>query len=131
LNPYLFIIGCDLLFAIGLLFFTLTTSVYLAYIFLFVVGFSLVGTFAMTNTTIQHSVSDHMRGRVMSIYALSFMGLAPLGNFEIGYVAEKFGSQFAIQISAVVIFIFGIYLYMSLKEVKKDQEVYNKKNISM
>lgn len=131
LNPYLFIIGCDLLFAIGLLFFTLTTSVYLAYIFLFIVGFSLVGTFAMTNTTIQHSVSDHMRGRVMSIYALSFMGLAPLGNFEIGYVAEKFGSQFAIQISAVVIFIFGIYSYMSLKEVKNDQEVYNKKNISL
>lgn len=72
-----------------------------------------------------------MGGRVMSIYALSFMGLAPLGNFEIGYVAEKFGSQFAIQISAVVIFIFGMYSYMSLKEVKKDQEVYNKKNTSL
>lgn len=127
LNSFMFIIGCNLLFSLGLLLFSLTTSVYLAYIFLFIIGFSLVGTFAMINTTIMHAVSNQMRGRVMSIYALSFMGLAPFGSFEIGSVAEHFGSQFAIQISAIAICIFSIYSYISLKKRKQEQELYDKK----
>jgi MFS family permease len=128
MSPYIFIVGGNILFGVGLLLFTLTTSVYIAYLFLFIVGFSLVGMFAMVNTTIQHAVSDHMRGRVMSIYALSFMGFAPLGNFEIGYVAEKYGSEIAIRISAIVVLLFGFYFYKSLDKVKSEQKIYNIKH---
>ena len=128
ISPYIFIVGGNILFPIGLLFFTFTTNIYFAYIFLFIVGFSLVGMFAMVNTLIQHAVSDHMRGRVMSIYALFFMGFAPLGNFEIGYVADKFGSEIAIRISALIVLLFGIYFYRNLQSVKNKQLEWDEKN---
>ena len=47
----------------------------------------------------------------MSIYALVFMGLAPLGSLEIGAVAERFGSELAIRLSVAVVALFGVYLY--------------------
>lgn len=127
MSPYIFIVGGNIIFAIMLIFFTFTRSLYLAYFFLFIIGFSLVGMFAMINTTIQHAVSDQMRGRVMSIYTLSYLGFAPLGNFEIGYVAEKWGPGFAIRISAFVVLLFGIYFYQNLKKVKTAQAEYEKK----
>jgi MFS family permease len=127
MSPYIFIIGGNITFAIILIFFTFTRSLYLAYFFLFIVGFSLVGMFAMINTTIQHAVSDQMRGRVMSIYTLSYLGFAPLGNFEIGYVAEKWGPGFAIRISAFIVLIFGIYFFQNLKKVKIAQAEYEEK----
>lgn len=125
INPYIFIVGGNFLFAIGLILFSYTTSVTLAYIILFFVGFSLVSMFAMINATIQHAVSDHMRGRISSIYALSFMGFAPIGNFEIGFVAEKFGSEFAIRISAIIVMLFGIYFFKNLKNIHAQQKVYS------
>ena len=129
INPNMFIVGGNIFFAIGLLLFSFTTSVSLAYVVLFIIGFSLVSMFAMINTTIQHSVADHMRGRVMSIYSLSFMGFTPLGNFEIGYVAEKFGTGIALQISAIIVLLFGIYFYKNISKVKNEQLLWNAKNI--
>jgi len=129
INAYIFIVGGNIIFALGLLLFSFTTSLLFAYIFLFIIGFSLVGMFAMINTTIQHAVNDQMRGRVMSIYSLFFMGFAPLGNFEIGYVADKFGTEIAIRIGAIIVLIFGIYFYNNLSKINKDQEVWNKANI--
>lgn len=129
MSPYIFIIGGNIMFAVMLILFTLTRSLYLGYFFLFLIGFSLVGMFAMINTTIQHAVSDQMRGRVMSIYTLSYLGFAPLGNFEIGYVAEKWGPGFAIRISAFIVLLFGIYFFRNLKKVKIAQANYEKKNL--
>ncbi|MCX6732753.1 MAG: MFS transporter [Candidatus Roizmanbacteria bacterium] len=130
ISPYIFIIGGNILFAIMLIFFTFTRNVYIAYFFLFVIGFSLVGMFAMINTTIQHAVSDNMRGRVMSIYTLSYLGFAPIGNFEIGYVAEKWGPGFAIRISAFIVLLMGLYFYKNLKQVKKAQMKYDETHLA-
>ncbi len=124
-NPYIFIVGGNLLFGIGLILFTFTTNIYLAYLFLFIVGLGLVGLFATVTTTIQHAVSDHMRGRVTSIYALFFMGFSPLGNFEIGYVADKWGTEIAIRMSALVVLLFGFYFYKNIDKLQKKQTKWN------
>lgn len=129
ISPYIFIVGGNITFAIMLILFTFTRNVYIAYVFLFIIGFSLVGMFAMINTTIQHAVTDHMRGRVMSIYTLSYLGFAPLGNFEIGYLAEKLGPGFAIRISGIIVLIFGVYFYRNLRLVKKVQAEYTKNGL--
>ena len=99
------------LFTLALAAFSLTHTLIWGYLTLFLVGLGLVALFSTTNSTLQHAVEDHMRGRVMSIYALTFMGFAPLGNLEIGFVAEHFGTTFAIHTSVAVIALFGIFLY--------------------
>lgn len=63
----------------------------LAYPILMVVGFTAVLTAAGINTLLQHWVRDDMRGRVMSAFTLSFLGVAPLGSLAMGSLAEHFG----------------------------------------
>jgi len=128
INPYLFIIGGCIISSIGLIIFSTNNWIYLAYILLPIIGFCTVGMFATTNILIQNSVTDHMRGRVISIYTLAFMGFSPLGSFEIGFIADKFGSQIAICINAIIVLFFGLYFYKNLNNLKKNQEVYDQMN---
>jgi MFS family permease len=127
INANIFIAGGNILFTLGLIAFSFTQSIFVAYILLFIVGFSLVSMFATVNTTIQHCVVDQMRGRVMSIYALAFMGLAPLGSFSIGYAADHLGPSLAIRIGASIALLYGIYYTYNIPSVKKAQALYDGK----
>lgn len=119
-----FIIGGSILFCIALLFFTFVKTFPFAMIFLFLAGTGLLTQFATINTTIQHMVDDNVRGRVMSIYALMFLGLAPLGNFEIGLLADHFGSALAIQVGLVIVFLFTLYVFFQRNAIRKAYKEY-------
>ena len=54
------------------------------------------------NVTVQNSVPDALRGRVMSLYVLVFAGTAPLGGLFAGAVAEWFGAAVAISLGAAL-----------------------------
>jgi MFS family permease len=58
---------------------------------LLIIGCSQIVFTASSNTTLQVTVPDQLRGRIMSLYALAFVGASPFGSFLIGAVAEKFG----------------------------------------
>ncbi len=124
-KPLVFIVGGNTLFAISLILFSLTNSIIIALPLLFLSGVGLLAEFATINTTIQHMISDNMRGRVMSIYSLMFLGLFPVGNFEIGYVAEKFGSSFAMILGAVITLLFGIFVYTRRHNIREAQKQYD------
>ncbi len=117
IRPSIYIVGGNFLFIIGLLLFTFTSHPILAAITLFFTGLGLVSQFSMTNSTIQHSVEDKMRGRVMSLYTLVFIGFGPFGNLEIGYMAEHFGTEFAIRLNVIVVLVFAIYLWFNRKKI--------------
>ncbi len=126
LSPMILIIGGNTIFASGLILFTLTHNLTFALITLFFAGFGLLLQFATINTTIQQMVNDSMRGRVMSIYILMFVGLFPLGNFEIGYLSDRFNPQVAIDIGSVIVFAFGIYLFLQRHAIRKAYMHYKK-----
>lgn len=115
LNLISFIVGGCLLFSGSLIAFTFVKTVPFALLFLLLIGAGVVTQFSLINTLIQHEVDDRMRGRVMSLYTLVFMGFSPFGNLEIGYVSEHFGTENAIRISAVIVLAFGIYLLTKRK----------------
>ena len=75
-------------------------------------------TFPIINSTIQHLVEDKYRGRVLSIYTVTFLGFFPIGNFEIGLVSEHLGTSFAIRMGAAVIFIAGLLLFLNRGKLK-------------
>ena len=56
-----------------------------------VCGAAMVTFSASTNTTIQVIVPDELRGRVMSLHALVFAGVTPLGSFLTGSLAQELG----------------------------------------
>src|SRR3989449_2846802 len=59
-------------------------------------GGTMIVNNALANTTIQEIVPDQLRGRVMGFYAFVFVGLAPLGSFQIGALAERIGTPAAV-----------------------------------
>lgn len=125
LGATFFIVFGTILFPLSLFGFTYTTNMYVALPFLFLSGVGLLSCFAVMNTSIQHAVEDAFRGRVLSIYILAFVGLFPIGNFEVGYVSEHFGPQNAIRFGAVIVILAGILFYLSRNKREKLQEKYD------
>lgn len=111
------ILGGNLIFVISVILFSLTGNFSLALIYLFFSGIGLAIQIALLNTTIQHNVEHSLRGRVMSIYSLAFLGMFPLGSFQVGFLAEHFGSQFAIRVGAIILLAFATYLHFSLSKI--------------
>lgn len=76
---------------VALALFALNTAHALAYPILAVLGFSVVLVAAGSNTLLQSWVRDDMRGRVMAIFSMAFLGVAPLGNLAVGSLAHAAG----------------------------------------
>ena len=62
-------------------------------ILMFAIGFAGVLFMTTANTRLQLRVPGHMRGRVMAMYGLLFMGTTPLSSLLIGQLAERVGVQ--------------------------------------
>jgi len=118
IDRLVFIAGGNIFFAFALLGFTFTTSLPVAFFFLFLAGFGLVSAVSTMSATIQSTVDDRFRGRVMSLYMMVFMGFMPIGNLEIGYLSEHFGTGFAIRIGCVVTILASLVLVYSGKSVR-------------
>jgi MFS family permease len=59
-------------------------------------GFGMILNNVMTNTLLQTTTPDHLRGRVMGFYSLVVLGLAPFGNLLAGWTAEHLGVGVAV-----------------------------------
>ena len=103
-----FVLGGDLGFALCLIGFALSTRVVVSVIFLFALGFGIVCSVAVTNTLLQKLVTDEMRGRVMSMFMLSFIGAMPIGNLIAGAASHRFGAPHTLAAGGVVITIFVV-----------------------
>ena len=65
------------------------------------VGFASLTMLTAANATIQLSTAPHMRGRVMSLYLIVFLGATPIGSPVVGWVAETFGARWSIGVGAI------------------------------
>jgi MFS family permease len=74
------------------------------------VGFML--TFTFINTLLQTRVVDEMRGRVMSLYTLTFFGIAPFGNLAIGALSQAWGLNFILTLSALVSAVLALMVFL-------------------
>jgi MFS family permease len=75
-------------FGVGLIVFSLSRSFWLSAVLLIPVGYCMMVTMASANTLVQSLVPDHLRGRVMAVYSMMFMGMAPFGALLAGVLAE-------------------------------------------
>jgi MFS family permease len=127
-SPVLFIAGGNAIFGIGLIGFALTLNMYAALPFLFLIGLGLLSQAATMNTLIQSVVKNEYRGRVMSLYVLMFLGFAPFGNFEVGFLSENFSIPYALVINAVIVLIFGYIVFQFRNRVRDAYRTYSQTN---
>jgi MFS family permease len=106
-----------LCFSFSLLAFSLSKIFYLSIVILIFIGWGIVSFLATANSFIQLSVPDNLRGRAMSVYALVFLGTAPLGNSLLGVLADSFGTARAVSISAIICIIASIIFSVKISKV--------------
>ncbi|MCJ8165124.1 MFS transporter [Pontibacter sp. E15-1] len=85
-----------LLFGVALIGFSFSVVLLLSLALMLVSGFGMIVTMASCNTLLQTIVDDDKRGRVMSLYATAFMGMAPVGSMLAGAVAEHVGVAYTL-----------------------------------
>jgi MFS family permease len=85
-----------LTFGVGLIVFALSRVFWLSALLLAIVGMSMITQAASTNTLIQSMVPDALRGRVMAVYAMAFMGMSPFGSLVQGMLAQRIGAPYAL-----------------------------------
>jgi predicted MFS family arabinose efflux permease len=98
-----FVLGGAILFGICIAGFAVASRLTMSLMFLFGLGFALVVSIAITNTLLQKLVTDQMRGRVMSMFLLSFMGTMPIGNILAGTASQHFGPQHTLAFGGFVV----------------------------
>jgi MFS family permease len=74
---------------------------------------------ASTNTMLQTLVPDAMRGRIMGFYAFVFVGMAPVGAFVAGAIAERWGAPFAVALGGVGCLVAAAVAWVRVKELRE------------
>jgi len=103
-----FVLGGAIMFGICITGFAVSSRLTFSLLFLFGLGFALVVSIAIINTLLQKLVTDQMRGRVMSMFLLSFIGTIPIGNILAGTASHHFGPQSTLAFGGFVVTIVGI-----------------------
>jgi MFS family permease len=99
------------IFGIGMISFSLSHALWLSLSFLLFTGFGMMVHMASSNTILQTMVDDDKRGRVMSLYTMAFMGMAPFGSLVGGSLAGRIGATNTLIISGASC-IFGAFLFL-------------------
>jgi MFS family permease len=99
-------------FGLGLIVFSLSRYNQLSLLMMLLTGFGMIVHMAASNTILQTIVDEDKRGRIMSFYAMAFMGMAPFGSLLAGSLASKIGAPNTLVISGLACII-GSLLFLT------------------
>lgn len=105
-------------FPLTLIAFAFIRSIPLSLLALVAAGWGFMVLFNMLNTLLQGIVEDDLRGRVMSIYTLTFFGGMPIGALWAGAVAEQYGEPLTVILGAVISLGFAVFVYWRIPKVR-------------
>jgi len=88
-------------FGLSLMLFAFSRHLWLSVALLLPVGFCMMLQMSSSNTLIQAMVPDHLRGRVMALYSMMFMGMAPFGALFGGALSDRISAPLTVAIGAV------------------------------
>ena len=108
-----------MLFSISLIIFSLSRAYLLSIFALILIGLSSVTAMALVNTILQVKVEDRFRGRVMSVYMLTFAGMMPFGNLIAGSLAHTMGVSFAVLSGGIICTVFFAFISIAYPAVRK------------
>lgn len=98
----LFTIGTFVM-PIFLILFSYTRILPTSFLTLLGVGWGFMVIINLSNTLVQTSVTDELRGRVMGIFTFTFFGFMPIGSLINGALADQIGAPLTVQINALIL----------------------------
>ena len=106
-------------FPLVLLLFAASRSFVLSLLTLFAAGISFVWQNSLANTLLQLVTPDQVRGRVMSLYSLTFQGMMRVGGLQAGLTADWIGAPLAVSIGAAVSLTYGLFVAIRFPKVRR------------
>ncbi len=108
-----------IILGMGLVLFSHTTWYPIALLFATLCGFGMMSQVTISNTIIQTTVDPAVRGRIISLYAMVFFGLQPLGGLLVGIISQYIGTPNTVLIQGLFTLVVGGY---SLRLINKREE---------
>ena len=105
-------------FGASLVLFSLSRNFWLSAILLLPVGYCMMLQMSSSNTLIQAMVPDELRGRVMALYTMMFMGMAPFGSLFAGALAHHLGAPLTVSIGAVACMGAAVLFFFHLPKIQ-------------
>ena len=112
-----------LIAGLALLGFGFSRTLWLSLLLLAVMGGFVLSTSVSTNTLLQQSVEDSWRGRVIGLYFMCFIGMAPLGNLLAGTLASHFGLGPTLAFNGLMMVLAAVIAQLRLRS---DPAVYHR-----
>jgi MFS family permease len=107
---------------ISLILFSFSHTFWLSALLLVPVGFSMMIQMSSSNTLVQAMVPDALRGRVMSVYSMMFMGMAPFGALLAGTLAGYLGAPYTVMLGGSVCIVGSLIFALKLPELRAEGE---------
>jgi MFS family permease len=120
-NRRVLVFGGLWIFSAMLFLLALTDNFYVALVLLGIGGWGMLLFFSTTNTLLQMSASDEMRGRVMGIWALVFGGMMPIGGLEAGSLSHWLGVRWTVAIGAVVCALAALVVWAIVRSRRTEE----------
>jgi len=105
-------------FGVSLILFSYSRMFWISAALLVPVGLFMMVQMASTNTLIQSMVPDRLRGRIMSVYSMMMMGMAPLGALLAGALSERIGAPLTVAARGACSILGSIWFRTQLKEFR-------------
>jgi MFS family permease len=105
-------------FGTSLIVFSISHRFWVSVILLLPVGYTMMLQMACSNTLIQVMVPDALRGRVMAVYSMMFMGMAPIGALLGGALADRLGAQATVAIGGMASVAGACWFWFQLPKIR-------------
>jgi MFS family permease len=105
-------------FGLSLIAFAMARSLWLGVAFLLPVGFAMMTQMAASNTLIQSMIPNELRGRVMAVYSMMFMGMAPIGALLAGSLAGWLGAATTVAAGGAFCLVGGLLFLQWLPRIR-------------
>jgi len=110
-----FVMAGTTTFVTAAVLFSFSNNYHLSLLLLLFIGWGMVMQNASINSLLQTIAPDHLRGRIMSLYVLFFMGMMPFGSFQAGFIADHLGAQMALRIGGIIVACITVFLFAGNK----------------
>lgn len=108
-----------IIYGLGMIAFSVSHTLWLSALLLAIIGFASLLQTASSNTVIQTLVPDEMRGRVMSIYIMSFLGMVSFGNLFQGILVSFVGAPATVVVNGTICLLVGILFARQLPKLRQ------------
>jgi MFS family permease len=119
-------------FGTCLIFFSLSRHVWLSVAMLVPAGFCMMIQMGATNTLLQVMVPDRLRGRVMSLYSMMFIGMGPIGALIAGATAARVGAPWTVGVGGSMCIVGGAIFARRLPSIRGEaRQLISEQEIAM